>query len=52
MVAFGNHSPGAGRGAMRRPRWDILHPARLWASPPVHTNSSLEKLGILAVRTI
>jgi hypothetical protein len=28
---FGNHPPGAGRGAMRRPRWDILHPGRVWA---------------------
>jgi hypothetical protein len=28
---FGNHPPGAGRGTMRRPRWDILHPGRPWA---------------------
>lgn len=29
---FGNHDPGAGRRAMKRPRWDILHPGRPWAA--------------------
>jgi hypothetical protein len=29
---FGNHDPGAGRLAMKRPRWDILHPGRPWAA--------------------
>lgn len=29
---FGNHDPGKGRRAMRRPRWDILHPGRPWAA--------------------
>ena len=29
---FGNHPPGKGRAAMRRPRWDVLHPGRSWAS--------------------
>ena len=28
---FGNHDPGSGRYAGLRPRWDILHPGRLWA---------------------
>jgi hypothetical protein len=28
---FGNHDPGAGRRAGKRPRWDILHPGRPWA---------------------
>jgi len=28
---FGNHDPGKGRTAMRRPRWDIIHPGRPWA---------------------
>jgi hypothetical protein len=28
---FGNHNPGKGRSAMRRPRWDVLHPGRSWA---------------------
>ncbi|MPQ98134.1 Eco29kI family restriction endonuclease [Modestobacter sp. I12A-02628] len=29
---FGNHDPGAGRLAMRRPPWDELHPGRGWAA--------------------
>jgi hypothetical protein len=29
---FGNHDPGAGRRGMKRPRWDILHPGRPWAT--------------------
>jgi len=29
---FGNHDPGAGRRAMKRPLWDIVHPGRPWAA--------------------
>jgi hypothetical protein len=29
---FGNHNPGGGRYAGARPRWDVLHPGRAWAS--------------------
>jgi hypothetical protein len=29
---FGNHDPGAGRHAGIRPRWDVLHPGRSWAT--------------------
>ena len=29
---FGNHAPGGGRDAMKRPLWDILHPGRPWAA--------------------
>jgi hypothetical protein len=29
---FGNHPPGSGRQGMRRPRWDIVHPGRPWAT--------------------
>lgn len=29
---FGNHNPGKGRHAGMRPRWDVLHPGRPWAS--------------------
>jgi len=29
---FGNHDPGAGRRAMKRPLWDLLHPGRPWAA--------------------
>lgn len=28
---LGNHDPGKGRQAGMRPRWDTLHPGRLWA---------------------
>jgi hypothetical protein len=28
---FGNHNPGKGRGAGRKPKWDVLHPGRPWA---------------------
>lgn len=36
---FGNHDPGKGRVAMKRPRWDILHPGRLWADKLQATES-------------
>ncbi len=29
---FGNHDPGSGRYKGMRPRWDVLHPGRPWAS--------------------
>lgn len=29
---FGNHDPGKGRHAGMRPRWDVLHPGRGWAT--------------------
>ena len=29
---FGNHDPGRGRLNMRRPRWDVVHPGRPWAT--------------------
>lgn len=29
---FGNHDPGKGRHAGLRPRWDVLHAGRPWAS--------------------
>jgi hypothetical protein len=29
---FGNHNPGKGRHAGMRPRWDVLHPGRTWAT--------------------
>ncbi len=32
LDGFGNHPPGRGRSAMRRPRWDIVHPGRPWAA--------------------
>lgn len=29
---FGNHDPGSGRYSGARPRWDVLHPGREWAT--------------------
>ena len=29
---FGNHDPGKGRYQGMRPRWDVLHPGRAWAT--------------------
>lgn len=29
---FGNHDPGSGRYQGMRPRWDVLHPGRSWAT--------------------
>jgi len=42
---FGNHAPGAGRTAMRRPKWDTLHPGRPWARPlkPEHTAEGIRR---------
>jgi hypothetical protein len=40
---FGNHDPGAGRRAMKRPRWDILHPGRPWAAR-LATQESFEEV--------
>lgn len=28
---FGNHDPGSGRYKGLKPKWDVLHPGRLWA---------------------
>jgi len=41
---FGNHDPGSGRSAMRRPRWDILHPGRPWAARLAAAESPSEVL--------
>lgn len=40
---FGNHDPDAGRRAMKRPLWDILHPGRPWAAQ-LNTESSFEEV--------
>jgi hypothetical protein len=31
VEGFGNHDPGIGRIAGRKPSWDVLHPGRTWA---------------------
>jgi hypothetical protein len=46
---FGNHDPGAGRRAMKRPRWDILHPGRPWADGLTAQESSEQVLERLRV---
>jgi len=44
---FGNHDPGAGRHAGRRPPWDELHPGRGWsqrmAQPSLHSAEALRQ---------
>lgn len=43
---FGNHTPGAGRFAGMRPRWDVLHPGRAWAErcqPRVETAKQIRE---------
>ena len=32
LDGFGNHDPGSGRYNGLRPRWDVLHPGRSWAT--------------------
>jgi hypothetical protein len=36
LDGFGNHAPGKGRGAGKKPVWDTVHPGRAWAEelPP------------------
>jgi hypothetical protein len=31
LDGFGNHDPGRGRYSGMRPRWDVVHPGRVWA---------------------
>lgn len=31
VEGFGNHDPGKGRHNGMRPRWDVIHPGRIWA---------------------
>jgi hypothetical protein len=48
LDGFGNHDPGKGRTAMKRPRWDILHPGRPWAKKL--TAAETEKDMLLSIR--
>jgi hypothetical protein len=32
VEGFGNHDPGRGRYEGMRPRWDVLHPGRVWSA--------------------
>jgi hypothetical protein len=31
LDGFGNHPPGRGREAGKKPLWDVIHPGRAWA---------------------
>lgn len=42
---FGNHDPGKGRAAGKRPRWDMLHPGREWAAALPEHDDSAERIG-------
>ena len=48
LDGFGNHDPGRGRRNSARPRWDIMHPGRSWAST-LRANETQEEIleGIL-----
>lgn len=32
VEGFGNHDPGRGRHSGKRPKWDVVHPGRAWAT--------------------
>ena len=43
---FGNHDPGKGRYGGMMPRWDVLHPGRIWAAkcqPRSETQVAIER---------
>lgn len=42
---FGNHTPGAGRFAGMRPRWDVLHPGRGWAARCADRTETAAQIG-------
>ena len=45
VEGFGNHNPGKGRIAGKRPLWDMLHPGRSWADSFPENEVSAEKIG-------
>jgi hypothetical protein len=44
LDGFGNHSPGGGRSNMQRPKWDMVHPGRLWAAKLRENDMSRQQL--------
>ena len=53
VVGFGNHDPGSGRYGGLCPRWDVLHPGRVWAArlkPRLETVSAIEREVTLYLR--
>jgi Eco29kI restriction endonuclease len=49
---FGNHDPGGGRYQGLRPRWDVLHPGRVWAAKCKERQESAEQIKSDVVRYI
>lgn len=52
---FGNHDPGKGRYQGLRPRWDTLHPGRVWAlkcQARPETQEQIEKEAIAYLKQI
>jgi hypothetical protein len=45
VEGFGNHDPGSGRTAGKRPVWDMIHPGRTWAkNHPVQPVTKMEEI--------
>jgi hypothetical protein len=45
VEGFGNHDPGKGRTAGRRPAWDMIHPGRSWAkNHPERPSSRMKEI--------
>lgn len=44
VEGFGNHDPGAGRHAGKRPRWDVVHPGRAWALKCAERKEGVEEI--------
>lgn len=41
---FGNHDPGSGRYNGMRPRWDVIHPGRVWAAKCKARNETAKQI--------
>jgi hypothetical protein len=44
LDGFGGHDPGSGRQQGKIPRWDCLHPGRIWANKLQPCTNSAEQL--------
>ena len=44
LDGLGNHSPGSGRKNSMRPRWDVVHPGRNWATDLKERTESLKDI--------
>ena len=50
VEGFGNHDPGKGRAAGKRPLWDMLHPGRAWADRVPENEINSEMIGSQALQ--